>query len=56
MTYLSGFHNANNGRLDDVFAVLVNSLQHIHSLSLDLGLDGQIEINTDLRKFREDSQ
>ena len=38
----------NDGRLNDILAVLVNRLQHIRRLGLLLGLDRRVEVDTDL--------
>ena len=40
-----------DGGLDDVFTILVDSLQDVRRLSLDLSLDGQVEVDTDLLRL-----
>jgi hypothetical protein len=38
----------NDGRLNNVFTILVNCFQDIGRLGLDFGLDRQVQIDTDL--------
>lgn len=37
-----------NGRLNNIFAILVDGLQHVTRLCLDLRLDWLIQIHADL--------
>ena len=41
-------HGPDDGRLDDVLAVLINGLEHVGRLGLLLGLDRHVQVDTDL--------
>ena len=45
---LSGLHDADNRRLNDVFTIFVDRPEHIHCLRFDLCLDWQVKIHADL--------
>jgi hypothetical protein len=53
------FEKANspdNGRLDDVFPILVDSLQNIRGFGLDFGFDRLIQVDADLCRESSVSQ
>ncbi len=41
----------NDGGLNDIFTILVDSLQDVSRLRFDLCLDRQVEINTNFLRF-----
>lgn len=41
-------HAPDNRCLDDVFPILINSLQYFRGLGFNLSLDGQIQVYSDL--------
>jgi len=44
---LARLHDSNDGGLDDVFTVVVDSLQHLRGFSLYLSLDRLVQVDTD---------
>jgi hypothetical protein len=45
-------YSPDNRSLNHIFTILINSFKHIARLSLNFGLNRQVEINTDLLGFK----
>ena len=45
---LPRLHDTDNGRLDDIFTVFVDRLEHVNGLRFDLRLDRLVKVDTNL--------